>query len=107
MNKMNELFYAGLPKLAFIAFTIRLVTFGASIGDSIALLGLCGLIAYQFFIEPKRMSEFENLKQEVALLKNAVSSLKIERAFQQNNHQKGNLNGQKTEFTEQSGKRWF
>jgi hypothetical protein len=93
MQKLNELMYAYLPETAFLAFSIRLIVLGASIGDAIALLVVAGLIASKHLLNKKKVEQFDELKglidelkvdheDKLTGLKNAVDSLKTQRALE-------------------------
>jgi transcription initiation factor IIE alpha subunit len=68
--------YALLPETAFLAFSIRLNVFGASIGDSIALLVVASLIGYKKWMTKSQMEGLDLLKNEINLVRNSVQSLK-------------------------------
>lgn len=82
-NKLNELMYALLPETAFLAFSIRLIVLGASVGDSISLLVIAGLIAYKKWMAKSKMQDYELLKEEIATLRDGINVLKVDKAFSQ------------------------
>lgn len=93
MQKLNELMYAYLPETAFLAFSIRLIVLGASIGDSIALLVISGLIAYKKFMDRKKIEQLDELnlvikdlktdhEEKFTALRNAVDSIRTQRALE-------------------------
>lgn len=104
-NKLNELMYALLPEMAFLAFSIRLIAFGASVGDSVALLVIAALIAYKKWMTKAKMNELELIRSELKTLeqdlktridefngdvqhvKDALNGIKVDRAFSQQNSQ--------------------
>jgi Tfp pilus assembly protein PilN len=82
MQKLNEQMYAWLPEMAFMAFSIRLIAMGASVGDSIALLVISLLIAYKRWMSRKKIEEYDLLKQEIALVRDMINGIKLDKAFQ-------------------------
>lgn len=97
-DKLNELMYALLPETAFLAFSIRLIAFGASVGDSIALLVIAGLIAYKKYMAKAKMNELELIRTEIKTMENELKA-KIE-GFNTDVHLvKNYLNGLKVDKT--------
>lgn len=73
------------PLVILSLFTLRLLITGASIGDSIALLGLAALYGFYYYIEANKEPEinvefkekFEQLKIEIENLRHAQNTIKI------------------------------
>lgn len=82
-NKLNELMYAWLPETAFLAFSIRLIVLGASVGDSISLLVIAALISYKKWMAKSALGDYETLKEEIATLRDSINGLKVDKAFSQ------------------------
>lgn len=55
----------------------RMLYFGASVGDALALIGLCGFYGYYLFLEANKEEPInESTKKEILDLRNEVSELK-------------------------------
>lgn len=69
---------ANLSLFVFIGLSIRLMAVGASIGDSIALAALAGLIGWKMYLDDKKEAPInEQIKADIEELKlqiNAVNS---------------------------------
>jgi hypothetical protein len=63
--------------LCLIALCARTVTVGASIGDSIAILSICGLVGYVKFLNKQDKTWMKNILEEISSLKNFMTSLKM------------------------------
>jgi len=74
-----------LPTLLLSSFLIRSLIFGANVGDSIALISLCGLFGFFYYLEHKKESpvnekiklQLEALKEEMNQLKSTVNGVKL------------------------------
>jgi esterase/lipase len=95
-NKLNELMYALLPETAFLAFSIRLIAFGASVGDSVALLVIASLIAYKRYMARAKMNELELIHSEIKALQEQLNT-RIEEFQSDVQHVKDSLNGLKVD----------
>lgn len=95
-NKLNELMYALLPETAFLAFSIRLIAFGASVGDSVALLVIVSLIAYKRYMARAKMNELELIHSEIKALQEQLNT-RIEEFQSDVQHVKDGLNGLKVD----------
>lgn len=75
--------------VAMLIFGARLVYFGASIGDALALAALAGLYGYQYYLETKKEKPVDEeykkkiayLSQEVESLKSSMNAVKIAKTF--------------------------
>lgn len=75
MQKFLKLLNFPLIILSF--FLIRLLITGASIGDSIVLLGLSGLYGFYYHNESKKEPEInEEFKKKIAVMQNELDSIK-------------------------------
>lgn len=121
-TKLNELMYALLPETAFLAFSIRLIVFGASIGDSIALLVIAGLIGYKKWMTKSQMEGLDLLKnemnaikdsvqnlkdQELSALRDSINGLKVDKAFQINKKATGPVEQAQADNQQTRPKRFF
>lgn len=72
------------PPLIFLsAFLIRLMVYGASIGDSIVIAGLAALYAYTMYLKSIAQPKIaESLVKELSDLKNTVVAMKMGRSMQ-------------------------
>ena len=67
---------------AMLVFGTRLVIFGASVGDSIALASLCALYAYSLYIEAHKPIPLNNqIRLEIDQIRTTVEALKIARVY--------------------------
>ena len=66
-----------IPLICLIAFVIRLLIVGASVGDSIALLGLAGLFGFIKFISKKDEDWKLLIEKELKQLRNEVISARL------------------------------
>lgn len=75
MEKIKQLMGSPAFSLCLIAlFLIRLIIFGAGIGDALALLSLCGLNAYSQWHKSKEFIPLEEeVKKEISEMKNAIA----------------------------------
>lgn len=78
MNFMNYIKNTNVPMLAMLIFLTRIVIFGAGIGDSIAMLGLCALFAYDRFIQIRKEDVLKNIDDQFQKLSNEISSLRMQ-----------------------------
>ena len=71
------------PTYLLVAMLGRVLYFGASFGDALALLSLAALYAYQLYL--KSVKQPDSLDQKVAAdlaeMKNALSALKLGKAY--------------------------
>lgn len=71
-----------IPLVAFSGYTIRLIIFGASIGDALALLSFASLCAFFYFLEDKKEAPInDSLKNEIEQIKSTVNALKISKSL--------------------------
>jgi hypothetical protein len=67
-----------LPAGAFALFTLRLVIFGASVGDALALFAIVGICAFVRYLEHIKLPPItEQLAQDVKTLKDQMAAIKI------------------------------
>lgn len=67
---------------ATLIFATRLVILGASIGDAVALIGLCALYAYTLYLDSNKEEPInDQIKSEVEQLRNAVNALKVAKSL--------------------------
>lgn len=72
--------HINFPSFLLSTYTIRLLITGASIGDSIALIGLLGLYGFTYFLQDKKevpvndivKKDLETLAKEVMIIKNSL-----------------------------------
>lgn len=68
--------------LAFFLFSIKLVVFGSSVSDAIALFALAGLYGFSLFLESKKETPInDEIKKDLENVKSAVNALKIGRTL--------------------------
>lgn len=67
------------PSLALLVACIgRILVYGASIGDSIAVIGVSALYGYTLYLNTKTKADVPaEIKQELGELKSAVNALKL------------------------------
>ncbi|PCI45863.1 MAG: hypothetical protein COB41_00295 [Proteobacteria bacterium] len=81
LNKLKKLISKiNMSMMAFMAFSIRIIMFGSTIGDSIAIVALSGIFGYSMFLHNKDKkresmveSDLSKLKQDLDSIKNKVS----------------------------------
>lgn len=70
------------PLAALMVVVSRVVIFGATIGDSIAVCGLSALLGFVFFLESKKQQPVnDSVKAEVEHLKNQIDGIKVSLAY--------------------------
>lgn len=73
-----------LSHIAFAIFTIRLVVFGASIGDSLALTSIVALIGFESHLKHKAGPDInKTVLKEIKLMKDKVSALSMNKTIGQ------------------------
>ena len=77
MEKLKKL---NIPLLAFLAFSIRIISIGPNLTDALTLLVFALLYGTSIFIERKYKEVIplnESIKADIEKLQGAISSLKI------------------------------
>ena len=67
----------GLPTLIFLAFSMRLVLFGAQIGDAIALISFVSIIGFFAYLNRNKLDNVEQMRKDIEDLRNSIQSLKL------------------------------
>lgn len=81
MSKIVNFFKKiNIPMIAFLAFSARIVAFGASWGDAIAMIALAGLYGYHKYLNRKDILWIKTVEKEITDLKNAVQSVKMKQS---------------------------
>ena len=76
------MFYKNPSFVAMAIFGVRLVVFGAAIGDSIAMCALCALYGYTQYLEHKREKPInDSVLAELAHVRDTVNALKVAKSF--------------------------
>lgn len=76
-----------LTQILLSAFLIRLLVFGASIGDAIAILALAGLNGFWMYLESKKVAEphkeitdrLVQVEERVSTIQNKVGAMGLRR----------------------------
>lgn len=65
-----------IPALILVAYSIRLLAFGASLGDALVTVGLCSVFALTLWIDSKKETPVnDSIKEEVKLLRIEVQKV--------------------------------
>jgi hypothetical protein len=67
----------GLPTLIFLAFSARLVVYGAQIGDAIALISFVSILGFFAYLNKNKVSDLEVLRKDIDDLRNSLQSIKL------------------------------
>lgn len=71
-----------IPIYVLIGLVGRILVFGASIGDSIALSALAALYGFSCWVEANKVEPVnENFEKRLTLVENNISGLKIAKTF--------------------------
>lgn len=85
--------------MVFLALIItRVLIFGASIGDSIALVGLAALFGFSTYLNRKDDNWRDAVNKELTTLRNEMQSMRLNNTIIRKSH-----DAKKAE----DGKRWF
>jgi len=87
-----------IPMVCLTAFVVRIVVLGASVGDSIALVGLASLFGFAIYLNRKDTSWKEIIERELQKVKQELQSNRLN-----NNIIRKSNEAKKPE----EGKRWF
>ena len=80
MNKIQAFFSLikkNIPELIFLAFSIRLISVGATLGEALALISFVGIYGFLKFLEKSKMEDQQKITAELENLKNAIQSVKM------------------------------
>lgn len=80
-DKLLRLLKNNAALLLLSSLGIRSLLYGSNIGDALVIISLCSLVGFIKFQEKKEVTELDELKQDVKILKDAIQGLKIERAI--------------------------
>jgi hypothetical protein len=72
-----------LPELAFLLFSIRLIILGSSIGDSLALVSIAGILGYKWFLAKDKHDALAGIKQDIEDMKTHMQALKMDKIIKQ------------------------
>lgn len=81
--------YLNFPILILSAFIMRLLITGASVGDSLVILGLSALYSFYYYIESKKqpiankdlIDRIVELEEQIRATKESVHSIKLGSSF--------------------------
>ena len=78
MKKLLDLLSkTNIAMICLIAITVRIVLIGASIGDSIAYLGLCGLFGFVYYTNSLNATWMKTMTENLKVLRDEVSGMKV------------------------------
>jgi hypothetical protein len=64
------------PLIAFIGFSLRLIGFGAGIGEAIALFALAGLLGGKMYMDSRKETPInDQVKADLAEMKHQISAM--------------------------------
>jgi len=66
-----------LPEIVFAGFCLRIIVFGAGIGDAIALVSMVAIYGFHSYLSSKRVDQYEDLSKEIENIKNSMIGLKL------------------------------
>jgi len=82
MSKIKQFFFQfSMPLILCSAFVGKIIIYGTSLGDSIALLGLCGLYGYHLFLNKEKIRKNTQLQYEMKLIRDEVQAIKTGKTF--------------------------
>jgi hypothetical protein len=82
MKKIKEFFLNfSMPLILCSAFVGKIIIYDASLGDSIALLGLCGLYGYHLFLNKEKARQSDNIQRDIKLIRDEVQAIKMGKTF--------------------------
>ena len=85
-----------IPMVCMIAITVRIVVFGANIGDSLSLIGIVGLLGYLKYLNKSDQTWMRDVQNEVKKLRDAMTSVKMQQGIRKTH-----------ERPQDKDKRWF
>lgn len=79
MNKVKEILLStNFVTSVFVLIGLRITVMGASIGDALAIIGVCGLIGFKQWLDAQVKDDVNaELKKEITDIKSHMSALLI------------------------------
>ncbi len=73
------------PTIAMFAYLIKCLVISVSYADAIIMLVISAIYGFKLYINQNKHSEVDQIKQEIVDVKNAISSIKLERSMGNSN----------------------